>query len=170
MSLTLIPRNPRDPRDPRTRLRQRGWPVNFVAAREADRLFGEFFGAPGRPPSPFAAEQPRGFVPKLDVSESDDGYTVTAELPGVKQEDLEVLLEDNVLTLKGEKRDGRESEEEGARRSEMRFGSFERRVAFRSPIAEDEVKARFADGLLTIAIPKPPEERPKVRAVPVETA
>ena len=164
MSLTLIPRNSR------TRSRPLGWPVNVVAAREADRLFGDFFGAPGRMPSAFAGEPSRGFVPKLDVSESDDGYTVTAELPGVKQEDLEVLLENNVLTLKGEKRDGRESEEEGVRRSEMRFGSFERRVAFRGPIAEDEVKARFADGLLTIAIPKPPEARPRVRTVPVETA
>ncbi len=161
MSLALIPRN---------RSRRLGWPANFVAAREADRLFGDVFGALGRTPSAVAAENPRGFVPTLDVSESDDGYTVSAELPGVKQEDLEILLENNVLTLKGEKKDGREDEEEGVRRSEMRFGSFERRVAFRGPIAEDEVKARFADGLLTIAIPKPPEARPRVRTVPVESA
>ena len=52
----------------------------------------------------------------------------------------------------------------------MRFGSFERRVAFRAPIVEDEVVARYADGLLTITVPKPPEERPKVRTVPVEAS
>jgi HSP20 family protein len=113
---------------------------------------------------------PRGFVPKLEIAESDEAYTVSAELPGVKQDDLEVVIEDNVLTLKGEKKNERESEEDGVRRSELSFGSFERRVAFRSPIDEDAVKASYVDGLLTITIPKPEEARPKVRTVPVETA
>ena len=161
MSLAFIPRAIA----PRNRSLYRG----VASAREADRLFGDFFGLPV-PASPFLAEKAQGFVPKLDITESDEGYTVSAELPGVKQEDLEVVFEDNVLTLKGEKKNGAEAEENGVRRSELRFGSFERRVAFRSPIAEDDVTARYADGLLTIAVPKPPEERPKVRTVPVETS
>ena len=149
MSLTLIPR-----------------------VGQRDRLFGDFFEAMGTVPQARRQRAPWGFVPKLDVAESDDGYTVSAELPGVKLEDLEIVLEDNVLTLKGQKKNASEEadEKKGSRPSEIRSGYFERRVAFRVPIAEDEVKARYADGLLTISIPKPPEARPKVWTVPVETA
>jgi HSP20 family protein len=161
MSQSLIPRN---------RVRYRGMPANFVAAREADRLFEDLLRPTRTAPAHFAASDGHAFVPKLDLSESDEAYTVSAELPGVKQGDFEVVLEDNVLTLKGEKKSGQEGEETGVRRSEMRFGSFERRVAFRNPIAEDDVKARYVDGLLAITIPKPLEERPKVRTVPIENA
>lgn len=179
MSLTLIPRV-RTSRGFNLRnvagyAGNAGWPVglpaHLIAARQRDRLFGDFFEAIGTTVKAQGAETPRGFVPKLAVSESDDGYTVSAELPGVKLEDLEIVLEDNVLTLKGHKKDGREDDEKtAAGRSEQQFGSFERRVTFRAPIADDEVKARYADGLLTISVPKPPEARPKVRTVPVETA
>ncbi len=150
--------------------RHLGWPAHSAASRQADRLLGDFFGSFAAMPSASVPEKPRGFVPKLDVSESAEAYTVLAELPGVKQEDVEIVIEDNVLTLKGEKKNAGEAEESGARRREMRFGSFERRVAFRGPIAEDDVTARYADGLLTIVIPKPPEARPKVRTVPVQGA
>ena len=116
-----------------------------------------------------------GFVPRIDLTESDESYTLSAELPGVKRDDLEIVIEDKVLTLKGEKKaakDTREDDEKGARlrRRETRFGSFERRIAFREPIAEDEIKARYVDGVLSITIPKPPEARSKVRTVPVEAA
>jgi HSP20 family protein len=156
-------------RIPRDRSRYVAWP-SVSNPREVDRLFGDFFGAFGPSTPPAVAKEPRGFVPKLAVSESDEAYTVSAELPGVKREDLEIVIEDKVLTLKGEKKAGRKSEEDGVRRSELRFGSFERRVAFRSPIDEDAVTAHYADGLLTITVPKPEEARPKVRTVPVETS
>ena len=154
---------------------RRGWPSNLFTVREADRLFGDFFlgqGALGTAPSPLVARKATGFVPTLDISESAEAFQVSAELPGVRQEDLEIVLEDNVLTLKGEKKAAQEGEEKsgGVRRSEMRFGSFERRITFRSPIAEDDVKARYVDGVLTITLPKPEEARPKVRTVPVESA
>ena len=161
MSLSIIPRG---------RAGYRGRPAHFVGTGEVDRFFEDFFGPSRAIPTLGAASKRHGFVPKLDVSESDEAYTVSAELPGVAREDFEVVLEDNVLTLKGEKKSDEGSEENGVRRSEMRFGSFERRVAFRNPIAEDDVKARYVDGLLTITIPKPPEERPKVRTVPIENA
>jgi HSP20 family protein len=167
MSLAI---NPRSLQRGQARLR---WPSNLVAPREADRLFGDLFrgfGALDSAPSPFVAQKPAGFVPSIDITESEEAFQVSAELPGVKQEDLEIVVEDNVLMLKGEKKDAQESDEKGVRRSEMRFGSFERRVAFRSPISEDDIKARYVDGLLTITIPKPEEARPKVRTVPVESA
>jgi HSP20 family protein len=161
MSLSIIPRG---------RAGYRGRPAHFVRTGEVDRFFEDFFGPSRATPAQSAAGERHGFVPKLDVSESDEAYTVSAELPGVARGDFEVVLEDNVLTLKGEKKSDEDSEENGARRSEMRFGSFERRVAFRNPIAEDDVKARYVDGLLAITIPKPLEERPKVRTVPIENA
>jgi HSP20 family protein len=156
-------------RIPRDRSRYVAWP-NISNAREVDRLFGDFFGGFGQSAPPEVAKAPQGFVPRVAVSESDEAYTVSAELPGVKHEDLEIVIEGKVLTLKGEKKDGRGPEEDGIRRSELSFGSFERRIAFRSPIDEDAVKAHYADGLLTITIPKPEEARPKIRTVPVETA
>ena len=165
-------------RIPRDRARYLAWP-NSPNARDVDRLdrlFGNFVGSLGTSALPRTPETPRGFVPKLEISESDAAYTVSAELPGVKEKDVEVVLEDNVLTLKGEKKNGQsgpkpeESENRAVRRSELRFGSFERRVAFRSEIDEDEVKARYTDGVLTVTLPKAEEARPKVRTVPVETA
>jgi HSP20 family protein len=168
-------------RIPRDRARYLAWP-NSPNARDVDRLFGNFVGSLGTSALSRAPQAPQGFVPKLEISESDAAYTVSAELPGVKEKDVEVVLEDNVLTLKGEKKNGQsgpkseesekpeESENRAVRRSELRFGSFERRVAFRSEIDEDEVKARYTDGVLTVTLPKAEEARPKVRTVPVETA
>ena len=93
-------------RIPRDRSRYVAWP-NTSDAREVDRLFGDFFGAFGPTAGPTVAKPPQGFVPKLAVSESDEAYTVSAELPGVKRQNLEIVIEDKVLTLKGEKKDGR---------------------------------------------------------------
>ena len=78
MSLACIPRTSRDSRTPhtsRTRSHYLAWPTGFVAGRAADRLFDDCFNALAATPSRFA-ETPRGFVPKLDVTESDEAYTV----------------------------------------------------------------------------------------------
>lgn len=141
-----------------------------VGRRDADSLFDDFFGWPTLMPSLFVGETRRAFVPEIDVTESDEAYTVTAELAGLSQDDFEVEVEDGVLALKGEKQSQHEESEDGVRRVESRSGRFERRIRFNTPIAEGEVAARYRDGVLTITVPRREESRPETRAVPIETA
>ena len=142
----------------------------LVGARDANRLFNEFFGGSSGFSSLSAGGPHRSFVPAIDVSETDEAYRVNAELPGLAEEDFSVEVEDGVLTLKGEKASREDSENEGVRRSESRYGKFERKIRFREPISEDEVSATFKNGILAITLPRPAEERPAVRQIPVETA
>ena len=136
---------------------------------DVDSLFDEFWRGFGTP-SPFVAERGVYFVPQLDVSETEDAYRISAELPGLEEKDFEIVLEDNVLTLKGEKHDRHESEEGGTRRTETRHGAFERRIRFDGEIDQDAVKASYKHGILTVTVPKPEEAKPHVRSIPVESA
>ena len=138
--------------------------------RNADRLFDDFFGWTGIRPSRVVGEAPLAFVPRVDVAESGDAYTITAELPGLSNDDFEVELEDGVLTLKGEKKTRVKEEDNRGRRVETHSGTFERRFRFRQPIVETEVTAGTRDGVLTVRIPREKESRPEIRTVPVETS
>ena len=111
-----------------------------------------------------------GFSPRIDVRETDEAIVLRAELPGLEEGDFEVVLDDDVLTLKGEKKTEHEEEREGLRHVETRSGSFDRR--FRLPVAvyADDVKATFDKGVLTVTLPKPEEARPQVRTIPVSTS
>lgn len=97
--------------------------------------------------------------PRVEFSESDGEFLLTAELPGVEPEDVHIDVEGNVLTLKGEKREVREKEEEQVRLSERRYGSFER--SFNLPLTADpeSVSAEFGKGVLRVHIGKRPETR-----------
>ena len=142
---------------------------SLMGMHDANRLFDEFFGGASRSPSFGAGDQRRSFVPSIDVVETDEVYRVTAELPGLSEEDFSVEVEDGILTLKGEKRGREETETEGVRRSETHYGKFERRIRFREPVSEDAVAASYRDGVLTVTLPRPEEPQPAVRQVPVET-
>ena len=138
--------------------------------RDADRFAGEFFGWSRVGRSQLVGETRRAFVPQIDVSCSDETYSVTAELPGLTQEDFEVEVEDGVLTLKGEKKSQHEEAESGPRRIETRSGRFERRLRFSAPIDEEKVSAQYADGVLRVEVPRREPAHPEVRSVPIETA
>lgn len=111
--------------------------------------------------SSVARPEPRveGYAPPVDLWEDQDAYWVEAELPGVKAEDVDIDLEENVLTLKGERRLERSTEEEGYRHTERVYGKFTR--AFRLPesVDADQVEADLADGVLKIRLPKKPEAK-----------
>ena len=156
MAFAMIPRN-------------RGTDT-LASWRDADRLFDDFFGWSRVGRSQLVGETRREFVPQIDVSESDEAYSVTAELPGLTQEDFEVEVEDGVLTLKGEKKSQHEEEASGLRRIETRSGRFERRLRFRAAIDEEKVSAQYADGVLKVEVPRREPSRPETRNVPVETA
>ncbi len=103
----------------------------------------------------------RDFAPAVDVSEDDERYTVTAELPGAKKEDVTVELHEGVLTIRGEKRSEREEKGEHRRHVERTFGSFSRSFSLPSNADGDKIKASFTDGVLAVEIPKSPEAKPR---------
>jgi HSP20 family protein len=138
--------------------------------RSADRLFDDlwrgFAVAPG-----WASEAPRAdFVPRVDIRETEEEIVLTAELPGVDDKDFEVILEDDVLILKGEKRTETEADEKGVHRVEILSGSFERRFALPFEADPDAVKASYTNGVLTVTVLKPTEAKPQVRQIAVSTA
>jgi HSP20 family protein len=141
-----------------------------LPTRDAGSLFDELWTDFGRFPTAFVGERTARFVPQIDVTESDEEYRITAELPGLEEKDFEVVLEDDILTLKGEKPVSKESAEANYRRAESSTGSFERKLRFQKPIDSKQVTARYKNGVLTVTLPKPEEARPQVRTIPIQTS
>jgi HSP20 family protein len=97
----------------------------------------------------------------LDVAENEDGYIVKASLPGIKADDVELTLEDNVLTVKGETKSDETIDEAQYHVRERRYGSFSRSIRFPVLVKSDAVQAHFEDGVLTLNVPKAEEVKPK---------
>ena len=133
---------------------------------ELDPLRG-FFDRPIRnrlTQIPWGDMPQQAWSPAVDVTEDDTSYIVTAELPGASKNDINVECHDNVLTIKGEKRDEREEEDEHRHYVERSFGSFTR--SFRMPPdASDDINAKFRDGVLTVAVRKHEEKKPRVVSI-----
>ena len=131
--------------------------------REVDRLFDDFSSGVWRSPfgrsffdiEPFRrAETAFASVPAVDVTQSDKGYEITAELPGMEDKDIEVKLANGVLTLRGEKRDEKEEKNKDYYVRERSFGSFERSFQVPEDVDADKVNASFKKGVLTVMLPK----------------
>ncbi len=141
-----------------------GEPNPFQALRRRmEDLFDDFAEGAGWP---FA--DGRGDVaPRIDVSETDKEVTVAAELPGVDEKDLDLSLVDDVLTIKGEKKQEREEKQESYRLIERSYGRFHR--AMRLPFEPDpkKIKAAFKAGVLTVTVPKPPEVKTKAKKIAI---
>lgn len=129
--------------------------------REVNRLFDHVWSGFGL--SEWSASP--GW-PNVDLTESDEAYVVTAELPGVEDKDIEILLADDTLTLRGEKK----TEHENRRRqwSERYYGRFERRMALPSEVEQDKVQAVFRNGVLTVTLPKSKDARRAARRIPLQ--
>jgi len=102
-----------------------------------------------------------GWNPTLDITEDKENVYVKAELPGMKKEEIDLSLHDNVLTLSGERRQEKREGEGKAIREERVFGRFQRNVALPAPVNSEGVKAVYRDGLLTVELPKAEEAKPK---------
>ena len=107
------------------------------------------------------------WTPSVDISETDNGFEVRAELPGVAKDDLSVSVKDNFLTLSGEKRQENSEDAQNFRRVERRYGSFHRRFTLPPDVTADDIKADYTDGVLTLSIPKPEVAQPT--EVPITT-
>jgi HSP20 family protein len=109
-----------------------------------------------------------GWTPVLDMHEDENNVFVTAELPGMKKEDINVSLHDDCLSISGERRNEWEKKEAEVYRAERFIGRFERTVVLPTPVAADKVKALCKDGVLTITLPKAEEAKPKKIEVNVD--
>lgn len=128
---------------------------------EVDDLFDRFFRD-----WPTSTHLTRGdYWPALDLAEEGDNLVVKADLPGIKPEDVELSVQDNMLTLAGEKKQEHEDKSDNFYHSERRYGAFRRTIQLPSSVDPDKVDAKFHDGVLTITLPKDARTLPKRIAV-----
>jgi HSP20 family protein len=126
---------------------------------EMNQLFGRAVGqGPGRSQGQSGE---RMWAPALDISERKDAYVVTVEVPGIKAEDLDITLEDGLLTIQGERRFTQESTEQQFHRVERRYGSFRRSITLPAQVQAEQIEASFEDGVLQVIVPKAEEAKPK---------
>lgn len=130
------------------------------APDDVERLFQQFLGIGDDSPVTAGA-----FSPSLDVREDSNEFTLYVELPGVSSDDVDITLEDNVLTISGQRSSYEDVEEGEFRRVERHFGRFHRSVRLPDRVVGDEVNARYADGVLTITVPKAEEAKPRRIAI-----
>jgi HSP20 family protein len=111
------------------------------------------------------------WVPAVNVEESAEALVLSAELPGMKQDDIELELENNILTIRGEKTEERREGEEGRRYHvwERRYGSFQRSFTLPRTVKAEDIQAEFEDGILRVRMPKSPEARSRRIAIGGET-
>jgi HSP20 family protein len=143
--------------------------------REMDRLISDFarpFGLSSDRPfesSPLAQAGTAlsEFTPRVNVTENDKEIVVSAELPGMEEKDVEVLVEDDVLIIRGQKTRESEADEKNIYRYERTYGSFQRQFELPAEVQEDRAEASFKNGLLTVRLPKVAETKQQAKKIPV---
>jgi HSP20 family protein len=123
---------------------------------EMNRLFNTAFDAPGG-----GNGGARRWTPAMDLVETDEHFVLRADLPGMTQDDVSIELEDNVLTVSGERKAEHEEKREGFYRVERAFGTFSRALTLPQGIDPEAVNASFANGVLEVRVPKPEQRKPR---------
>jgi HSP20 family protein len=103
----------------------------------------------------------RGWVPPVDIQETEDAYRLQAELPGLTKDDISITLENNVLRLSGERKFEKDVKKESYHRIERTYGTFSRAFALPQQVNADAVQAAFENGILTITVPKAEQAKPR---------
>ena len=127
------------------------WRGMETLRQEMERVFDRFFE-----PRWDEFEAVGAWAPKLDFSETKDAYLVKAEVPGVEQKDISVSIQDQMLTVKGEKHKEKEEKDEKYHRVERSWGAFARTIALPAGVDTGKVDATFKDGVLSVKLPKTP--------------
>ena len=99
--------------------------------------------------------------PRIDISETDGEYKIEAELPGINQKEIDVKIDNNILTIKGKKEDVKEEKEKNYHLRERYYGAFQRSISLPNNIEPEKIKARFENGVLNISVPKSDKRTPK---------
>lgn len=110
----------------------------------------------------------RGFRPRIDFSEDEQQYHIAVELPGVKEEDVDVSMTNGTLTIRGEKKEEREDRRRDYYRHERSFGAFYRTVPIPAEVNKEQVSARFRDGVLRLTLPKSKEARESAKQIEIK--
>lgn len=132
-------------------------PAQQAAAREPFfRLFDTYFSdANGEDLAS------RTWTPPVDIQETDEAYRLHAELPGLKKEDVQITLENNVLRLSGERKFEKDVKQDSYHRIERVYGTFSRSFALPHQVSSDKVEAKFDNGVLSIVVPKAEQAKPR---------
>jgi|TARA_B100000809_G_scaffold265575_2_gene324838 HSP20 family protein len=138
------------------------WPELDLFSNRLSRVFGNAWDEP---------DLAGNWIPAVNVEESADELLLTAELPGMREEDVNVNIENNILTIRGEKREAREEADEESRYhvSERRYGSFHRRFTLPWSVDADAIRADFEGGVLTVRLPKAPEAKSRTIGITAKT-
>ncbi len=139
---------------------------------EINSIFDSFYQGFGLTPWKEQGSMLTAFNPNMNVKETDRELKVTAELPGMDEKDIDVSISDNVLTLKGEKKEEKEEKDSEGHvyRSECSYGSFERSIPLPSDVEADKADASFKNGVLTLSIPRVPEEKSPRKKIEIKKA
>lgn len=155
------------------------WRPLTTLRREIDRLFDDFgFGSARWPTGrslfdiePFwRGEVSFGKVPAVDIAEKEKEYEITAELPGLDENKVEVKFADGMLTIKGEKQEEKEEKKKDYYLSERRFGSFQRSFQVPDGVDPDKITATVKNGILTVILPKSPEAQNREKKIAISKA
>ncbi len=131
---------------------------------EMNRLFNTLFDTPGGGES---GSPLRRWIPAMDLVETDQDFVLRADLPGLDEGDVNIELDDNILTVSGERKSEHEQRKEGYYRVERASGSFSRSLTLPEGVDPERIKASFDRGVLEVRIPKPEERKPRKVAISV---
>jgi len=126
---------------------------------EMNRLFNTFFDS--TTVANGGTGTLRRWIPAMDLVEAEDAFVLRADLPGLTQDDVKIELEDNVLTVSGERKTEHEERKEGYYRVERGFGRFQRQLTLPDGVDADAIKANVDNGVLEVRIPKPEQRKPR---------
>ncbi len=138
-----------------TRWRPTGWGLLDSFRREMDDLMARFFGEDA------AAEGLMTWTPRVDVEETEKEIVIKADIPGVDPKNIEIAIENNVLTVRGERKEEREEKKKNYHRVERFMGSFYRAIPLPPGVDAEKVTATSSNGVITITVPKKLEAQPK---------
>lgn len=146
--------------------------------REVDRLFEDFqlgawrspFGRGAFDVQPFWRGDLWSRAPAVDIVDKESAYELSAELPGMDENNIDVKFSDGTLTIKGEKRDEREEKKKNFYLAERRYGSFQRSFSVPKSVDAGRIEANFKNGVLTVTLPKTPQARQNEKKIPVRQA
>lgn len=126
--------------------------------REINKMFDQFFRGGREEDTNLLSTN---WSPTSDIVEHDNEYEVKIELPGVSKDDVKITMQENLLTIRGEKKQEQESKSSHYHRVERSYGSFQRSFTLPTLVKADQIEATYKDGILTVLLPKAEESRPK---------
>jgi len=131
---------------------------------EMNKLFNTYFSRVSESPD----SENLSWIPAVDIFEDGESVKVICEVPGIKKDEVKISIQENVLTISGEKKRYPEDKEGSYHKVERRCGTFQRSFSLPSSVDQEKVKATYKDGVLTINLPKTEEEKPKEVSIAVK--